>query len=285
MISCLASLTMHVAGTRVEASPLVNGRGEVCEIADVSQFHPGKTEYACGFYSAGMTCFAGMPDQGPAGSALDINAWAEREYVLKYGSADAGMAWGVSVADEHALIAKALTANPDHIHYRDLEFNVAPLRISAAEMIRKALRSGYPVVASVTETSVFDLDLGRGPYAWTPAGTHVFVITGFTAGGDLLVHDPANVVGDLQGSNWPRPSPRRYAASALEIQWAIMARLPWLTAFPPDWNPGTGAPLNQVSVTSIRVERLSESVGHRRQVAVDGRRTRLGGHFLPTAPR
>lgn len=283
-------LSMHIAIRTAVSSPLLNTKGEVCDINDVSQFWPDKTQFACGFYGAGMIRFAGRPANGPAGTALDIKAWAEKEYIVKFGSADASMTSGVTLADEHTLIVKALQSNPDNIHYQDLNATSSTNQMNDIDNIRSALQSGYPVVVSIAEVSVYDMELKGSPYTWATAGLlHVFVITGMTTDGNYLVHDQANVVGNLKGTNTPRPSPRIYDASKLNVQWAIMARMPWLVAFPTNWSPTTGIPVNQApsvaafqrnSASAVFSKTLNLTAQGMEIRRLDGRNSR--GHLLET---
>lgn len=220
-----------------------NAKGEVIDAVTISQFYPGKTEFACGFYAAGMIRYAGRPGAGPAGTSIQVEAWADMQYLKEYGEDGANQLGGVSIDDEHRLLKDALPQSAP-FHYQDLDISPGSSQVQDMEQVRGALSSGYPLVATVTEVSIFDKELGRNPYFWGAAGTHVLVITGRTPEGDLLVHDSANVSGSLQGPNTPLPSPRTYDGTRIALQWATMCRMSWLAPFPEKWNPLTGSSLN-----------------------------------------
>jgi len=229
----------------------LNSTGEVIDLATLSQFLAGRTEFACGFVAAALQCYAGAPGAGVRASLGTIDAWWLQEYSNQYGSNGANMDGGVSIPDMHRLITKALP-NSGSSHYLDI-VDIGPNSVQASDIacIHGALDSGYPVIVTVPENTVFDVGLGANPYWWGAAGSHIFTITGYHKDtGDYIVHDPANVTGALQGNNVPRPQPRTYRASALGIHWACMIRQPWLAPFPAGWNPKTGAKLNQLSTAT-----------------------------------
>jgi len=97
--------------------------------------------------------------------------------------------------------------------------------------IKAALSYGYPVIATVTEQSVYDIALGKNPYWWGASGTHIIVYSG-VKGINLLCQDTANVVGALQGSNWAQPGPREYLVTTLDNSWASIIQTPWLHPIP-----------------------------------------------------
>jgi hypothetical protein len=192
----------------------LNSKGEVADFADVSQMEPGESEFACGFFSVSECKFAGEAGKGPKGSPEDVDHWADSQ-----GGATTG---GVSIDDMHNLLHAA------GLHYCDTDISPNTQQSHDIATIKAALQRGYPVVATVAETSVFDLDLNGNPYApnWTPGGNHVFVYTGVASDGNLLVHDNAAIRGGIFGKIAPQP--RHYRASSLENHWASIVQLPWL---------------------------------------------------------
>ena len=203
---------------------------EVAHFVDVSQFYPGKTEFACGFYSAGTVKYSGK--DAPTGSATDIEAWADAQYIALYGEDTPTDTGGVSIQNMHDLIHTAGQ------HFQDLNaINPNSAQAHDIQEIKAALNQGYPVIATVVEASVYDLDLQKNPYWWGASGTHVFVITGMENSDTYLVRDSANVVGSLQGPNTVQPGPRRYDANKANITWATMVQTSWLPTIPSGEDP------------------------------------------------
>lgn len=222
-----------------------NARGEVIDAVTVSQFWPGKTEFACGFYSAATIAYAGEPGKGPSGSSSDVEKWADEQYLKQYGADGPAQMGGVSIDDEHRLIVSALPSS-GMSHYQDLSISNTTSQQNDLDQVEGALLNGYPIIATVSEGSIFDVELKKNPYWWGPSGSHVIVITGISPTGHLLCHDSANVSGSLQGPNTPLPGPRAYDAARIDMSWATMCRMPWLVPFPNGWNPATGQRINQV---------------------------------------
>jgi hypothetical protein len=194
--------------------PQLNSKGEVADFVDVSQMEQNESEFACGFFSVGECKFAGQPGKGPAGTAELLDHWAD----LQGGD----VTGGVSIDDMHTLFHAA------GLPYWDTDISPNSQQSHDIATIKAALQRGYPVVATVAETSVFDLDLNGNPYApnWTPSGNHVFTYTGIASDGNLLVHDTAAIKGGIFGTI--QPQPRHYQTSSLENHWASIVQLPWL---------------------------------------------------------
>lgn len=206
------------------------GMNEVCKIVNVSQFYPSKTQYACVFYATGSFKYAGKDK--PTGTPQDVENWADAQYTAMWGSDGITMIDGASVPQAHTLIINA------GLHYQDLlAINANSGQDSDVAQIKASLALGYPVMVTVAETSVYDLDLGRNPYFWGASGEHELCITGMADDKTFLVHDSANVRGSLNGPNTVLPGPRRYDASRLSIQWATMIKTDWLPAIPVGFDP------------------------------------------------
>jgi N-acetylmuramoyl-L-alanine amidase-like protein/peptidase C39-like protein len=240
-------LTFVKGGNTISSinGPLKNKNGEVIDIVPVSQFYPNKTEFACGFFAASQIKYGAQPNNDKLeGTATDIETWALQQYTQEYGSNGANMSGGVSIADMHRLLIGALPSQATH--YYDLNISASTPQSSDLAQIYGALNSGYPVVCTVSEASIIDKQLGVNPYWWGASGNHVFIITGYNAQGDLLVHDPANVTGALNGANTVRSQPRTYSKDTIDISWASMCHMPWLVSWPSGWNVLTSPPLNQI---------------------------------------
>jgi hypothetical protein len=193
----------------------------VCTTVDVDQFSAGKSQEKCGFYAVSLLKYAGKPRQSPSGSGSQVAAWADQEY-MKYDGVDIfDNSNGMTVPMLYAVIADA------GLHFQAIgatETNFHPERLTA-DHVRAWLRLGYPVVLSVAEDDVYDLDIGAKPYAWNTTNLfHVIVATNFD-GNTLLCHDTASVDG-----NGVRPGPRRYDASRLQqgMISATAVAMPWL---------------------------------------------------------
>jgi hypothetical protein len=116
------------------------------------------------------------------------------------------------------------------LHYQtigstELNFQVDQLNAGVA---LEWLRKGYPLICSVPETCVFDLDLGINPYdgRWAVGGNHIITLAGSADDGNVLVADPAAV-----GMTIPlgdRPFPRRYRLSDLAFVSMVAITLPWM---------------------------------------------------------
>jgi N-acetyl-anhydromuramyl-L-alanine amidase AmpD len=197
---------------------ILNSKGEVADFVDVSQMEPNESEMACGYFAAGECKFAGPPGKGPTGTPEQLDQWADAQGGLN--------TEGVSIEDMHNLFKAA------GLHYWDTDIAPGTQQSHDIATIKAALQHGYPVVGTVAETSVFDMDLNGNPYApnWTPTGNHVFTYTGIASDGNLLVHDTAAITGGIFGK--VSRQPRRYRASSIENHWASIVQLPWLPPIP-----------------------------------------------------
>jgi hypothetical protein len=124
-------------------------------------------------------------------------------------------------------------------------------------------------VATVLETSVFDLDLNGNPYVpnWTPTGNHVFTYTGVASDGNLLVHDTAAIQGGIFGK--VAPQPRRYRASSIENHWASIVQLPWLPAIP-SGDPLSWPPVQAQPTTPAQPNNKAKAFGQEWTAIVPG---------------
>lgn len=222
----------------------LNSRGMIADYAQTTQFEPNETEFACGFFAASLNKYAGLPGKGASGTSEQIDQFADNEYKAVYGSFDASQGGGISIPQLHTVFHDA-----GNLHYWDIvAIGPSSGQTSDIAAIKAALKAGYPVIATITEASVNDLtgDIPAGnPYEWNPVcnsqscPTHVITYVGIAADGNLLVVDPANVVGPLQGSNTVRAWPRKYDASSIDNTFATVMQLvgpdasnPWLKPIP-----------------------------------------------------
>lgn len=220
---------------------------DVVNLVTPSQFEPNETQFACGFYAAAQLKFATKPGQQNNTSQETIDATADAWYDWQYGNHDMSQMGGVSIDDMHRLL------NAGGHHYQDLSaISTSSRQSSDIAQIQAALSQGYPVVATVREGSIHDLDLGGNvPYYWADVSTQATHVVVFTRAHDnaIFVHDTANIDGDLYGQNTTRQQPRRYDASQIEIHWASMVQVnglkneSWLPAIPAGYDPVAGPKL------------------------------------------
>jgi len=195
---------------------VLTSHGEVADFPDISQFEPGESEFECGFFSVGECLYAGQVGKGSQGTGEQVDVWADT-----HGGINTG---GVSTDDMHNLFHQA------GLQYLDITaINPTSHQVNDELLIRSSLALGYPVIVTIPEQPVIDVDLGGNPYApnWTPSGNHIITITGFS-NSNYIVHDTAAIVGGIFGKIASQP--RRYLATSLHISWAAQIRLPWLPA-------------------------------------------------------
>lgn len=179
----------------------LNAHGEICDVLDVSQFEPGRSAYECVAYAAALLKFAGLPGQGPTGTALQASNVAQYWYGREEG--------GNSAANKNGMSVQAME---NMLQGMGLSYSVAST--GSLNDIRRSVQEGKPCLVGGVEAGLFDLSLGdRVPYNWPPSGNHVIVVTGIDHNGNLLVHDTANV--DHTGK--VRPGPRAYDAAKLQL--------------------------------------------------------------------
>lgn len=226
---------LYVTGN-VEATDEFTGEEPAMNIEElaVSEFQPGKTEFGCGPFSVAVCAWGAQPGKAPTNSPGPLSAWAYNEYVKVNGDSGPGNTDGSSVANMRTFIKDTQTWNatsgpPYPLHFWELNtVNVAN--------IQAALLAHYPVIVTVTEASVYDLDLLTCPYWWGASGSHIFTIVGVDSQGNFQVYDTANVErgdGNLQTPKTPLPWPRRYDPKRLQFTgYGAIIQLPWLPSIP-----------------------------------------------------
>lgn len=226
------------APTQPVSIPLTS-KGEIAAFVDVSQMEVNESEFECGFFAAGEIHCAAPVGQQPKCTPEQLDQWADAANVTGNVGISTG---GVSIEDMHNLF-KLPGPDGQPRHFWDID-SIAPGSAQSHDIaeIKAALQHGYPVVVTVVETSIFDMDLGGNPYApnWTPSGNHVLVATGIASDGNLLYHDTANIVGGIFGK--VAAQPRRYRNTTTAHTWASIVQLPWLPTIP------SGDPLSWASV-------------------------------------
>lgn len=215
-----------------------NAKGMICNPLPITEFQPQHSEFECGAFSVSILMRSTNYNAPNNYSLANGIAWAEAEYKKMTGSNDPSNMAGASVNDMHVML-KDTQADPNpasHLHYWDIAaINASSQQDHDIAEIKAALQHGYPVLATVSEASVFDLDLGRNPYWWGPTGNHILAWVGIAPDGNLLAADPANVVrgdGNLQTPKSLQPWPRRYAIKSIDNQWASAIMPSWIGVWP-----------------------------------------------------
>jgi hypothetical protein len=190
--------------------------GEVAEIAQADQFQYVNgvplSQYECGYYGVYLARSMAPPGEAPTLTPAQIISGAEAAYAQYDGSDSVGNTNGMTLQQLYELLAQV------GLHYQATALD--------ATTLHTWLTLGYPVLVAIAETSVHDLALGdRVPYPWTPAGTHIILLTG-NAGDNFLVRDSANV-GSLYDPSSLRPGPRTYDAAQLQFVSATVVVPPW----------------------------------------------------------
>lgn len=230
-----------------------NKQGMIANYLPVSQFQPGHSEFECGAYAVALNQRATPYNVPNMNSTANESLYAQTLYALTTGSNLASNTFGSSVDQVHTMLKNTQSYAPPGLHWWDIE-SIQPgsSQVNDTTQIKAALMHGYPVIATVSETSVFDLDLGRNPYWWGASGNHIITYVGISSDGNLLVVDPANVEqgdGNLQSPKTVRAWPRRYDIIRIANQWATVVGMPWLPAIPsatpvswPPYHPPTVNP-------------------------------------------
>jgi hypothetical protein len=208
--------------------PLSPG-GEVANFLDVNQFQPGRTQFACGFFSCAIVKAMTPIGQPPTQTAQEMIAEAEGWYAQYDGSNTAENMDGMSLQQLYDLLAQI------GLHYLATGTEL--------DMLRAWLRLGYPIIVAGAESSFHDMALGGSvPYPWHPAGNHIIVLSGVAPDGNLLVRDAANVT-DLYNPASLRPGPRTYDAVQMQLVSATVVVPAWLPMPPANFDPRKQQPV------------------------------------------
>lgn len=219
-----------------------NNKGLIANYLPVDQFQPNHSEYECGAFAVSLNLRATNYNEPNTKDPLKIVSWAEAEYAKYTGSNGPANNLGLSVDAMHRILKDTQMDSSGGLHYWDLPISSGTKQSDDISRIKGAINHGYAVIATVTEQSVYDLDLDKNPYWWGPSGNHIITYAGIASDGNILCIDPANVaVGNLQKPGTVLPWPRRYDVSRLANQWATIIQFPWLPDIPNN-DPLTWAP-------------------------------------------
>jgi hypothetical protein len=220
-------------GLNVSSYP-TNDKGMVINACQVTQFQPQHSEFECGAFSVVIAAKSSPPDVANPQNPADLIWWAEQEYAKTAGDNGPANTAGASIDNVHTML-KDTQSTVTPLNYWDMDISTTSQQAHDIASIKAALRHGYCVIATVSEQSVIDMDLGKNPYWWGPSGTHIIVWVGIAPDGNLLACDPANVVqgdGNLQTPKQVQAWPRKYDIRPIDNQWATIVRQPWLPPIP-----------------------------------------------------
>lgn len=221
----------------VVATAPTNSKRMVANYLEVSQFQPGKSEFECGSFAVSLNWRATAPDKVNTYDPGKLIQYAEALYSMVTGSNGANNSAGVSIDDMHKMLkdTQKHPAGPPALHYYDLPIDANSKQADDIARIKAALQHGYPVIATVAENSIVDMELHANPYWWGPSGNHIITYVGIAQDGNLLVCDPANVIkgdGNLQTPKKVQAWPRHYDIHSVKNTWATVVQLPWLPTIP-----------------------------------------------------
>ena len=223
----LDSLVLFIKGHSV----LLTNTGEIMALNQADQFQPGKSQYECGYFACAMVRSGAPPGKPPIRTVQQVIDDGEGWYGQYDGDTSINNTAGMTLPQLYQLITQ-------------MTYGYEPINLSNDPLgyIRGWVRNGYPVIVAAMETSFHDMGLGGAvPYPWTPAGSHVIVITGNTSDGNFLVRDSANVT-NLYDPTTLRPGPRKYNASQLigGLVSATAVQTYWLPKPPAGYDPRKG---------------------------------------------
>jgi hypothetical protein len=226
------NISNYIEGKTMPTAP-TNNKKMVANYREVPQFQPGKSEFECGAFAVSLNWRATAPDKTNVNNIASLIAYAEALYAMVTGSNGANNTAGVSIDDMHRMIkdTQKHPNGPPMLHYWDMPITANTKQADDIARIKTALQHGYPVIATVTESSIYDVDLKRNPYWWGPSGNHIITWVGIADDGNLLAVDPANVIqgdGNLQTKKTPQSWPRKYDIKNVQNTWATTVQMPWL---------------------------------------------------------
>jgi hypothetical protein len=187
------------------------GKMLVAHYQTVSQFEPGESVNECGHFAVALNKYAGK--DAPGGSPEDVDRLADNLLQQFGGGQGIGMQQLFDML--HAVGLQYQTVGS-----RELNVHVDQLTPAVA---LQWLRQGYPLICTVNESNVIDLDLGKSPYSWlemepyrSNPPNHIFTLAGIAGDGNVLVADPANA----------GAFPRRYKLDRLNFITLVAVILP-----------------------------------------------------------
>jgi hypothetical protein len=201
----------------------------VANYLDVDQFEPGETTMACGPFAVALAKNGVKVAQSLTATPEQIDQYADQLYTKYVGPNTSADQMGIGMQQLFEMLQDAglhyqvvgsteINFHPEHMIY---DYAVAWLKL------------GYPLIVSVAESSVYDLDLGGSPYSWDTKGYyHIISIVGLANDGNYLCHDTASI-----DKNGVRKGPRRYDRNKMQFTSITAVVLPWLPRPAPGYDP------------------------------------------------
>src|ERR1700694_2583476 len=167
----------------------------------ISQFETGESDCECGPYAVALNKYAGQ--HSPVDQPEDVDVLADQLWAnFPHSSGGIDVPTLLNMLDNAGVHYQKIGSAEGQDHVESL----------TRETALGWLKRGYPVICTVNETNVTDLDIGGSPYPWltqepwrSNPPNHIFTLAGIEDDGNPLVADPANA----------NAFPRRYALDSL----------------------------------------------------------------------
>src|SRR5579864_1824609 len=122
---------------------------------NVTQFEQGESNCECGPYAVALNKYAGR--NSPIGQPEDVDTLADQLWAnFPHVPEGIGVATLLNMLDNVGLHYQKIGSVEDNDHVEDLTHAVA----------LKWLQQGYPLICTINESNVIDLDLNGSPYPW-----------------------------------------------------------------------------------------------------------------------
>jgi len=196
---------------------LLNKYGAVCDITQNNQLADTRdSQDECGPTSVAELHYAGPPNNGGWGDALQIDALSDQWYNTYIGIDEPSNQSGSTIDNMHSFLRDA-----KNLHYWDIDaINANSTQASDMAIIRAVVKAGYIMLVTAREQSVIsNYFIDQCPYPWQPAmgdANHIFPIVGIDKYGDYICADELNSF---------EPWYQTYNASRLGCSWATIVQL------------------------------------------------------------
>lgn len=232
----------------------MSGISPLCQVWNSNQFEQGQSEYECGEYATAQLYYAwgykGCP-HGVTGSPEQVDQYADTLYTQHVGANVTSDTTGTS--DDTQLLILLQSG----LHYQVIEaISMFSQHAHDIAEIQACLEKGYVVQVTVPENSVFDVELGRNPYNWTPTGTHIINCTGMDSNGNVLCSDSASI----EPGVGVRPYPRVYDTHSIIIHRAVLVVLEGQTRPPVGYDPLTNQPPLEGNTTHMYTQATEDDI-------------------------
>jgi hypothetical protein len=185
----------------------------VAQYQTVSQFEAGESDCECGPYAVALNKYAGQ--NSPTGKPEEVDQLADTLWAnFPHAAGGIDVPTLLNMLDNAGVQYQKIGSVEGNDHVENLTHETA----------LHWLGQGYPLICTVNESNVIDLDLGGSPYPWlaqepyrSNPPNHIFTLAGITADGNVLVADPANA----------GTFPRRYQLDQLNFITLVVVVPPW----------------------------------------------------------